>query len=186
MNFLFNYFEQFIPLSIEAKALIATTVEHVEFPKNTQILTAGNHNKYMYVIKKGLVRGYKINDKGEDITLSLWMENDTFGDITTYIIGHRLQKSYEALENVSAYSINIKQFRELFAVSHEICNLGRLVVESFIVKTELFKDSFGNNTSRERLHLLMTHRPSLVSRVKLKYIASYLGISSETLSRLRQ
>src|SRR5665647_430256 len=88
MNSLFDYFEQFMPLSTDAKALIAITAEYVEFPKNAQILIAGNHNKQMYVIKKGIVRGYKINDKGEDITLSLWMENDTFGDITTLSLIH--------------------------------------------------------------------------------------------------
>ena len=186
MNSLFNYFEQFMPLSTEAKALIALTVERVVFPRNTKILIAGNHNKNMYVIEKGIVRGYKINDRGDDITLSLWMENDTFGDITTYIKGQQLKKSYEALEDVSAYSINIKQFRELFAVSHEICNLGRLIIESFVIKTEMFKDSLRDSTAHERLDFLMTHRPNLISRVKLKYIASFLDISSETLSRIRQ
>jgi CRP/FNR family transcriptional regulator, anaerobic regulatory protein len=185
MNSIFNYFEQFMPLSTEAKALLATTVEYVEFPKNSKILSIGNHNKYMYVIKKGIVRGYKINDRGDDITLSLWMENDTFGDITTYITGQPLKKSYEALEDVIAYSINIKQFRELFALNHEICNLGRLIIESFVVKTEMFKDSLRDSTARERLQFFITHRPGLVSRVKLKYIASYLDISSETLSRIR-
>lgn len=185
MNSLFDYFEQFMPLSTDAKALIAITAEYVEFPKNAQILIAGNHNKQMYVIKKGIVRGYKINDKGEDITLSLWMENDTFGDITTYIMGSPLKKSYEALEDISAYSININQFRELFAVSNEICNLGRLIIESYVVKIEIFKDSLRDSTAQERLQFLMTHRPGLMSRVKLKYIASFLDISSETLSRIR-
>lgn len=186
MNSIFEYFEQFMPLSTEAKALLATTVEYVEFPKNTKILEIGNHNKYMYIIKKGIARGYKISSSGNDITLSLWMENETFGDITTYILGQQLKKSYEALEDICAYSINIKLFRELFDINHEICNLGRLIVESFVLKTEFLKDSLRDSTAQERLQFFITHRPGLLSRVKLKYIASYLDISMETLSRIRQ
>lgn len=186
MKNVFEFFEQFMPLSTEAKALISLTVESVEFSKNTQILIEGNYNKHMYVIKKGIVRGYKITENGDDITVTLWMENETFGDITTYITDQSLKKSYEALEDVIAYMINIKQFRELFDINHEICNLGRLIVESFVIKTELLKDNLRDSSAQERLQFLITHRPGLISRVKLKYIASYLDISMETLSRIRQ
>lgn len=185
MNGIFDYFEQFTLLSTEAKALIALTIDSVEFPKHTQIMLAGKHNKYMYVIKKGIVRGYIVTELGKDITMSLWMENEAFGDVSTYITGNSLQKSYEALEDVSVYRLNIKQFRELFEVNHEICNLGRLIVESFILKTEMLKDVLRNSTAQERLQLFIKHRSGLLSRVKLKYIASYLDISMETLSRIR-
>ena len=185
MKTLFDFFDQFLVLSPEAKELISKTVDYQFFRKNTLILNVGVHNKYMYIIKKGIVRGFFNNDK-EEVTLSLWMENETFGDIATYITGSKATKSYEALEDLEVFTIEIAPFRALFEKNHEICNLGRIIVEQFVLKTERLKNALRFTCPEDKLKQFLANRPGLISRVKLKYIASYLNITPETLSRIRK
>ncbi len=185
MQDLIDYFENCIPLSEESKDLILTTVELITINKNTIVVKEGEENKFMYIIKKGLVKAY-YSKNGEDITISLWMENDSFGDLVTYITGKPAVKSYITIEDTQAYKINTQKFRELFETSLEICNLGRLIAERYIVKTEFFKNALINKTVEEKYNFLIKHRPEIIKRVKLKDIASYLNMSPETLSRLRK
>ncbi len=169
----FDFFDQFLVLSPEAKELISETIDYQTFRKNTIIL------------KKGIVRGFIHNDK-EEVTLSLWMENETFGDISTYITGAKTTKAYEALEDLEVYTVEIASFRALFEKNHEICNLGRIIVEQFVLKTERLKNALRFTCPEDKLKQFIVNRPGLISRVKLKYIASYLNITPETLSRIRK
>ena len=181
----FDFFDQFLVLSPEAKELISETIDYQTFRKNTIILNIGVYNKYMYIIKKGIVRGFIHNDK-EEVTLSLWMENETFGDISTYITGAKTTKAYEALEDLEVYTVEIASFRALFEKNHEICNLGRIIVEQFVLKTERLKNALRFTCPEDKLKQFIVNRPGLISRVKLKQIASYLNITPETLSRIRK
>ncbi len=182
----FDFFDQFLILSAEAKELISETIDYQFFRKNTKILNVGMHNKFMYIIKKGVVRGYVNNDKEEEVTLSLWMENETFGDVSTYITGSKTTKAYEALEDLEVFAIEIAPFRALFEKNHEVCNLGRIIVEQFVLKTERLKNALRFTCPEDKLKQFLANRPGLISRVKLKQIASYLNITPETLSRIRK
>ena len=184
MQNLFTFFENYVPLSEISKEMIRSAVEIVKFKKNKIIINEGAQNNFMYIIKKGIVKGYYLK-QGEYKVVSFWMENDTFGDVLTYITGEPASKTYVAIENVEAYQIDIKKFRALFEQNHEICNLGRLLVERFIVKSECFKNIFRDKSAEEKISILLKYRPEIYKRCKLKDIASFLNICPETLSRLR-
>ncbi len=184
MKEVLNYFDQYLVLSTEAKELILSTIDFIKVRRGTHLITVGNINNYMYLIKKGVVRGYYFKEYNE-ITISLWMENEIFGDVTTYITRNSAIKSYQASEDLELYRINIVNFRALFDVSPEICKLGRIMAEKFIVKTEYLKNCLRDLTAEEKYQLFLIIRPSLINRVKLKQIASYIDIAPETLSRLR-
>jgi CRP/FNR family transcriptional regulator, anaerobic regulatory protein len=184
MNYISVFFDQFILLSPEAKSMVMDTIEYKQIPKNTLILKAGNHNRYMYIIKKGVVRGFITNNDVE-LTMSLWMENETFGDAVTYIDGSKSIKSYDSLEDLEVFVVDIAKFRSLFDKSIEISNLGRIMIERFVLKTETLKNSLRLPSPQERFDFFLENRPGLIGRVKLKYIASYLSITPETLSRIR-
>lgn len=185
MQNLFDFFEKHTPLSESSKAMILSTAGIVKFKKNTIIIHEGEKNEFMYIIKEGLVKGYYLKN-GEYKVDTIWIKNDTFGDVITYITGRPATKSYVATEDVEAFQIDIKKFRALFEQSHEICNLGRLIIEQFIVKSEFFRKSVFNKTAEEKYAFLLNQHPEICKRCKLKDIASLLNICPETLSRLRK
>jgi len=184
MQNLLIYFEKLTPLSAKSKEQILSTAKIVKFKKNTIIINEGTQNNNMYVIKKGLVKGYYFKN-GEYKVSTIWKENDSFGDVLTYITENPATKSYIAIEDLEAYQIEIKKFRALFEESHEICNLGRLLVEQYIIKSEFFRKELLNKTAAEKYAFLIKSQPEIYKSCKLKDIASLLNICPETLSRLR-
>jgi CRP-like cAMP-binding protein len=138
----------------------------------------------MYIVKTGVVRGYYYKDF-QEITVSLWMENETFGDVTTYITNNPAIKSYQAIEDTELYRMDIQRFRSFFEVNHEICNLARIISERYILKSQFLSYCLIHLTAEEKYQLFLINKPGLINRVKIKHIASYLDITPETLSRIR-
>jgi CRP-like cAMP-binding protein len=188
MEFLKNYFSKLSPISYEALELIYTTVSEQIIPKKTLIVEQGKYNNNMYIIKSGIVKASSYDDGSEgcETTVSLWMENETFGDIMTYITGQKATKSYVALEDCVVYCFDIERFRALFATNHEVCNIGRLVVEDYIVRSKFEHYLQLKLSPKEKYDYIFKHRKSLINRVNGKDLASYLRITPETLSRIRK
>jgi CRP-like cAMP-binding protein len=185
MEFITEYLQSIASLSSYSLNLVLQTITVEKIKRNTLLVEQGKHNKHMYVIKKGIVRAF-VNENGEDKTISLWMENETFGDVYTYITGEVATKSYIAIEDLMVYKFDTEKFRALFDINHEICNLGRLFVENFIVRSK-FECFFHSKASpKEKYQFLFENRKQLINRVKLKDLASYINITPETLSRIRK
>lgn len=186
MDFLKEYFDQFLPLSKESFALVCNCIEKVEIKSNTLIMTEGKVHPYIYIIKNGIVRGYTTNDDGTEDTKSFWQENETFGDVKSYISNLPVSKNYVALEDLIVYKVNKVKFRELFYINIELANLGRLMIEKFVFRSDIREQILNVQKPCDRYTLFSKLRKRLNTTVKLKHIASFLKITPETLSRIRK
>ena len=184
MENVLRHLKKHITLSNYANELVLSCIDSVSIKKNSEIITIGRPNKYMYIVKTGVVRGYYYKDF-QEITVSLWMENETFGDVTTYITNNPAIKSYQAIEDTELYRMDIHRFRSFFEVNHEICNLARIISERYILKSQYLSNCLIHLTAEEKYQLFLINKPGLINRVKIKHIASYLDITPETLSRIR-
>ena len=183
MESVFAYFDQLFPLSAESRRMVQRTFKEVHFSKGTILVTQGRPNPYFYLMKNGVARGfYTAGDK--EVTSTLWHENEMFGDVTTYITSHLAVKSYQLLEDSILYRFNIADFRELFDVNYEICNLGRIMAEKHILGVEANRERYSGLSAREKYEFFISHRPGMIYRVRFIYIASYLKMAPETLSRI--
>lgn len=179
-----NIISKYIQLSPEVFEIVSTTVSFEILSRNTLILEQGKPNKHIYLLKKGVVREFTVENN--DITKNFWVEDEFFGDIMTYITGDKSGFSYEAIEDVELYKIDIHEFRLLFKSHHEVCNLGRMLAEEYIVKTQHNAVFHTNVCPITKYKIFLEQHKFLINRVKLKHIASYLQISAETLSRIRK
>ena len=185
MEFIKNYLRAIVPLSDESMNLILSCVVEEQFAKNSVLLTQGCPNSYMYVIKEGLVKGFVESD-GKEICLSFWGENETFGDVVTYLTGDKATKSYIALENLIVYKFEIQQFRSFFDTNYQICNLGRILTEHYILRKKFEDQIYQIIDPFERYKYLSEFRKQIIHRLKGKDLASYLRVTPETLSRIRK
>jgi len=183
MNSIFDYFDQFLPLSEEARKLVLSTISVKNAPKGTVVVCQGKTNTDFYLIKKGVARGYYLQD-GIEVTSTLWKENEVFGDVITYISSEPANKSYQVLEDSVLIKINTARFRALFEMNIEIANMARIMVEKYIFNLEKEKKRFRDLSAYERFQIFITERPDLIHRVKSIYIASFLNMSPETFSRV--
>lgn len=172
-------------MSKESKLLVTENISEVYYRKNFVIISADRVEKNLYFIKKGIARTFsKIGD--QEITFAFGKEGDTIASLNSFIANQKGYEYIELLEDCVLYELNSKCLQELFNTSIDIANWGRRFAENELIKTEerLISRQFG--TASERYEELLLKFPDLINRVQLGHIASYLGITQVSLSRIRR
>ena len=184
MNAFFNVLSQFTPLSTESKAAFSSIIKRLELPKGHVLVKENTTCNYLYFVEKGLTRTYYFKD-GKDITDWISAENSFACSIVSFITRKPDRRIIELLEPSVLYAINHDKLEEMYFRFHEIERLGRLLVSSGMVQMQQKFDDVHFTTAIQRYQTLMKTNPSFILRVPLGMIASYLGITQETLSRIR-
>ncbi|MDM1137556.1 Crp/Fnr family transcriptional regulator [Empedobacter sp. R132-2] len=175
---------QISPLSSQSIQLIADKIQLIRLPKNTTLIDADKVEKKLYFIKKGIVRAYTIDD-GKEITFWFGKEGDLILSMRSYVENKISYETIELMEDCELYEIKSSDIQLFYATNLEIANWGRKLAEIKLIKTEERFISRQLGTAIDRYKKLLEENPSLINRVQLGYIASYLGISQVTLSRIR-
>ena len=176
--------KDFSTLSNESLQLIISKIKLVSLPKNTILMDADKVEKKVYFIRKGMARAYTIDD-GNEITFWFGREGDCILSMRSYVINKPSYETIQLLEDCELYEIEMKELFDLYLSNLEIANWGRKFAEIELINTEERFISRQIGTAKNRYEKLLTENPSLINRVQLGYIASYLGISQVTLSRIR-
>jgi CRP-like cAMP-binding protein len=172
------------PLLEESKQLVARLVKEVSFPKGYILLKANKIETSIYLVKKGIVRAYSDLD-GNDITFWFGQEGDPVISMKSYVSNQKGYEDIELLEACTFYELKISDLQDLFLKDIHIANWGRRFAEKELIKTEERLISRQFRPAIDRYKDLLKDHPDLVQRVPLGYIASYLGITQVSLSRVR-
>lgn len=175
---------QISPLSSESMQKIIDKTNLIELPKSNIVLNADKIEKKVYFIKKGIVRAFTIDD-GKEITFWFGKEGDLILSMKSYIENKTSYETIETIEDCELFEIKISDLQDFYSTNLEIANWGRKLAENELIKTEERFISQQLGTAIFRYKKLLEENPSLINRVQLGYIASYLGISQVTLSRIR-
>lgn len=180
--------EQFIhniyPISEKSLSMLAGIVTLVEYPKGHLLIESGKIERNSYFIKQGLVRAYKYYE-GNEVTFWFGKEGAPVLAMMSYVENKPAYENIELLENSILYKLNNADLNRLYSENVEIANWGRKLAEKELIMTEERFISRQFKTASERYNELITQQPDLLQRVQLGYIASYLGITQVTLSRIR-
>jgi len=180
----FKKIESFIKLSRDSKNALAAILIREEFPKDRVLVKANTICGQAYFIEKGLARTYYIKE-GKDVTDWLSAEDDFVLSVGSFLTQQPGRRAVELLEQSILWAIPYKGLEELYDHNHEIERLGRLLTSYGLILVQQRFDDLHFATALERYQKLLDTHPSFVQRVPLGYIASYLGITQETLSRIR-
>lgn len=184
MDLLFQYFSNFNRLSKEAEKAIEEISNIVISKKNKDLQPIGHTCKTIYFINKGLARIYYIKD-GIDITESFAFENNIIARVESLFTGKPSKKAIQILEDAEIVAINANQLFKLYDTFPEIERLFRKIFEAAYVNTINRIEGMQFHTAEERYKALISEAPNVLQRVPLKYVASYLGITQVSLSRIR-
>jgi len=172
------------PLEEEHLNLLLSSLSCMEFPKNHLLIKAGKIEPVLYFIETGIARAY-IDGLNNRITFWFGMEGDVVLSYNSYINGKPGYENIELLEHSKVYEINNAALEELYQTHSSLANWGRKLAELELIKTEEQYISKMFKPAKERYHELLRLYPSLIKRVQLGHIASYLGVTQVTLSRIR-
>lgn len=184
MEKFFQAIDQFIHLSNESKEALASILLPLDLPKGRTLIHANTICEHAYFIEEGLARTYYIKN-GKDVTDWLAAEDSFVVSIVSFLTQQPDRRSVELLERSLLWAVPYKGLEKLYFEFHEIERLGRLLVSHGLVLLQQRFDDLHFATAQERYQKLLQQNPTFIQRVPLRFIASYLGITQETLSRIR-
>jgi CRP-like cAMP-binding protein len=181
---LLQYLNKYLPLSAAAQEALYNRLKEVTYAKHSFLLTEGATCRYLYFLQQGALRGF-YNQDGKEITHWFGFEEDFVTSFHSFISQRPAVENIQLLEDSVLYRISKDSLNGLMNHHHEIERLVRLAYEKYYL---LLEERFVNahfKTATERYRDLLLQSPHILERVPLGYIAAYLGISQETLSRVR-
>ena len=140
--------------------------------------------KDIFFIKKGIVRAYTSVD-GKDITFWVGKEGATLVSMKGYVNDEPGYETMELMEDSVLYVLERKKLKELFSEDLHIANWGRRYAEMELLATEERLISMLSAIASERYKELLEKEPDLLQRLPLGSIATYLGVTQASLSRIR-
>ena len=171
----------------EAKAkLIASYFEKRTLSKGTLLIEEGRTSKQSYFLESGIIRCYIIDLNGDEVTTRFYSAPDFLNDYLSFFKQKPSETNYELLTDCTLYGINFEKVQHCFHTIPEFREWGRMLLTLNYEHVNARMLSFYKETAKERYIKLETNHPEIMEQVPLNMIASYLGVTKFSLSRIRK
>lgn len=165
--------------------LILAQFKKVEFRKNEYFIQEHKIANYYYFLESGFARSYAIDLEGNDITTKFFTKSDIIIDWHSYFFKVPCKEYIQATTKCVAWKIYFDDFMKLFKIeSFREVGRTRLVNNYFELKNHTV--SMITDQAKDRYLNLIEHQPDVIHNVPLKHIATYLGVTDTSLSRIRK
>jgi len=172
------------PLSTEAQEALLPHIAYRQLPRQHELLRMGQVSHHIHYIDKGLARIYYYFNE-IDVTTYFAMDQQFLGGIESLFTQQPSQKGIHLLEDSDVYSLPYAAFEKLCTQYHDLERAGRkMAIYAFLLGQQRI-ESLRFHDARQRYEQLEKQYPGISNRAPLKYIASYLGITQVSLSRIR-
>ena len=178
-----DHFSTNLELTENTKAEICVHLSILNLDKKHILIKENQRHDFAYFVIKGAVRSYYLKD-GVEVNTWFALENDMVGSLHNFK-DNPSRETIELIENSTLISINLKQVKTLMFSNIQIANFINAIIEDYALFLEDKIYFLQMMSSTDKYLILLEKEPQLFQRIPLTYIASFLGISRETLSRLR-
>lgn len=183
---LLDSIEKFVQVPEEEKGLILSFLKEKVYPKHTMLLRSGEVAHHVYFVLEGILHQYYLDELGNERSCHFALENNFVTDLESFSQQTRSASSIQALTTVRCFTISCTAIVELMKLSTAFSEFLRLLMENVAFESIKRTKSFLSSSPEQRYETLLQERPEIVMRVPQKYIAQYLGIAPESLSRIKK
>lgn len=166
--------------------VIRNSHSKVEFVKNEIILEEGRLSNEYYLIEKGLFRSFVIDYKGNEITTDFFNPHDILIEVASLFLRVPSKESMQALTDCEVWKIDFSAFQYLYKNIEGFTEWGRTWMTNQLFITKHRAVNMHTQSASQRYLSLIEEKPQIIKEVPLKYIASYLGVTDTSLSRIRK
>lgn len=183
---LINFLKTSSPLSNDVAIAIANEFEYKELKKGDLFLKAGRIADEYLFLETGFMRSYVLDTEADEITLNLYSPCELVFEVASFFLREPSQENFEAATDCTGWFLTHAKLDRLFHSMPAFREFGRSVLVKGFIVFKLRTLSMINKTAEERYELLIASNPAIFQHVPLKHIASYLGITDTSLSRIRK
>jgi CRP/FNR family transcriptional regulator, anaerobic regulatory protein len=184
MKELLSLLNNICPLSLPLQQYLSENLKTSSIHKKEFLLQAGQVCRHIYFIKRGLLRCYYMQD-GHEVCSKFLKEGDIIVSASSFFLQRESHESIQAIENSVLWYICYDELQYIYKNFPEFNSIARVLTTKSYLLSEQRIGFIRMKQAAGRYSLMLENFPELILRVPAKYIASYLGISVETLSRIR-
>ncbi len=183
---LFTNFNKYARISETDFALIEQYTSRRFVKKRKALLMEGDTSRYIYFVEKGALRSYAIDKDGTEHVLQLVVEGHWIGDLSSFVSQSPGNINIEAIEDSEVLLLPHHDLELLYEQIPQMERNFRQLYQRAYVALQQRYNATQSEHADERYRQLIKEHPHIAARIPLIYIASYLGITPESLSRIRK
>ncbi|HTO14844.1 MAG TPA: Crp/Fnr family transcriptional regulator [Edaphocola sp.] len=184
-DFLYNKLTEIVTLTDEEFEICKTFFLTKKLKKRRFLLEEGEACRYTAFVEKGLLRTYTVDDKGAEHILQFSLEGWWTADIYSFLTMETSNYNIEAIEDSELLLITLNSWEEMFEKVPKLERYFRILLQNNLIATQRRLMGEFRETAEEKYLKLCSSFPDIFQRVPQHMIASYLGVTRETLSRVR-
>lgn len=185
-DILIRYFSSILPIPTERAAFFADQFVPMEFVKNDFLLKENKISKATFVLEAGYIRSYTFDNNGVEVTTNIFSAPCFVNDFLSFFKQKPTSENYQCLTPCKIWTMSYENVQNCFHNYPEFRELGRMMlVTNYSILHERMLGMIKDSAENRYLKLLSKH-PEIFQNIPLKIIASYLGITDTSLSRIRK
>ncbi|MHA6531656.1 Crp/Fnr family transcriptional regulator [Paenibacillus sp. BAC0078] len=185
-SILLKYLARYTTLSDDEQQAVVEDILVEEYQKGTVLLRQGDVPAKCYFVLKGCVRQYSIDETGKEVTSGFYTEEQAVSIFNYHKQNRSSAYTLTCLEDCVLVVGDLDAEKDMFHKYSQLETMTRKMVEANLGEVQEEWSSFIASTPEERYKVLLRKRPDLVNRVPQHQLASYLGITPESLSRIKK
>ncbi|WP_202806391.1 Crp/Fnr family transcriptional regulator [Fibrisoma limi] len=174
-----------VSLTESDKDLVRTSFKPISGEKQSRLVEVGQIPRCLYFINQGYVRVFALED-GEEMTSHLNCPPGFITAFSSFIRQVPSEDCVECLTHADLLAITRDSLHQLYALSPRLTEFGRIIFEQSVAYNEQRIKELKSLTAEQRYLKLLHEHPDIIQNVPLQYIASFIGIKPESLSRIRR
>ena len=183
---LIQFFKNSNLVSPKAAEDIANTFSPKEITKNSFLLKEGRVSDEYFFLENGFIRAFANDIEGNDVTTNFYSNCQVVFEVSSFFNHTVSKENFQAIVDCEGWYISYEQLNNLFHSMHEFRDFGRSILVKGFSSLKIRMLSMITETAEQRYDTLLKTNPEIFQQAALKHIASYLGITDTSLSRIRK
>lgn len=173
-------------VSLKTAEEIANTFKAKEIMRNEFLLKEGRVADEYFFLESGFIRSFAFDTEGNEVTTNFYSGSQVVFEVSSFFNRTIAKENFQAIEDCTGWYITYAELNNLFHSMHEFRDFGRSILVKGFSALKIRMLSMITETAEQRYNTLLKTNPEIFQHAALKHIASYLGITDTSLSRIRK